>query len=176
MSVRFVVTVTVLAVVGVSACASAPAKADVQAPPARERYTFVKRPAKPRGCAFEVFEAPREPVRPYEVLGTLPMSTNVWLGEKGREALLRDTACRAGADAVLLPAPSERTVGDIQVREYQATFVAYTDASATPEAHEVLAPPADEGTVFVPIGEDVLGDTNGTLKRPIGPEDDAYWQ
>jgi hypothetical protein len=177
MPVRLTVLLSALAVVGAMACASTPQASEPPAPPAQP-HSFVKRPAKPKGCAFDVFEA-REPPRPYEVLGTLPVSANMWLGARGRKALLKDTACRAGADAVLLSTPSERTVGNTQVREYEAVFIAYTDVPATP-APEASAPPEveppAEGAVVVPIGEDLLGDTEGTMTRPVGPEDDAYWK
>lgn len=179
MSVRSAVVVSVVAVVGASACASTPVRVEeVKAP--REAH-FVKRPAKPRDCAFEVFEAPREPGRPYEVLGTLPVDTNMWLGAKGRKTLLRDTTCRAGADAVLLSRPSERMMGNTQMREYVAVFIAYTDGAGAraSDAAESPVPPveSEKGDIlFVPVGEDLLGDTEGSMKRPLGPEDDAYWE
>ena len=176
MSVRPAVLLSLLASLGVSACASTPAPPAAHVPP--DTGAFVKRPAKPRGCDFEVFEA-REPSRPYTVLGTVPLRTNEWLGARGRKKLLGDTACRSGADAVLLPHPSERQVGARYVREYTAVFVAYTDGPAPVEPAPVLAPPvepSEEGVIRVPVGEEVLGDTEGTMTRPIGPEDDAYWK
>lgn len=177
MSVRPAVLLTVLAALGVSACASTPPPpSPVHAPP--DTHAFVKRPAKPKGCDFAVFEA-REPPRPYTVLGTVPLSTNEWLGAKGRKKLLGDTACRSGADAVLLPQPSERQVGQQYVREYTAVFVAYTDVPAPVSPAKALPPhgePPGEDVILVPIGEEVLGDTEGTMTRPVGPEDDAYWK
>ncbi|MFP2931812.1 hypothetical protein ACLESO_42890 [Pyxidicoccus sp. 3LG] len=175
---RLPLVLSVLAVVGASACASRPEVPDepevsvARAEP-RPRHPFVKRPSKPKDCAFEVFEA-REPERPYVVLGKLPVEANVWLGTRGRKALLRKTACRSGSDAVLLPPPTERTVGDIQVREYTAVFIAFTDGAAPAAPAE--APPSDENVILVPIGEELLGDTDGTQVRPVSPEDDVYWE
>jgi len=98
------------------------------------RHAFVARPAREPGCAFEVFEE-REPSRPYEVLGVLPVSGNEYLGKEGRKALLQDTVCRAGADAVVLPRPFERLVaGRRQVREYEARFVVWKDSPSEKDA------------------------------------------
>ncbi|MCP3140002.1 hypothetical protein [Pyxidicoccus xibeiensis] len=170
---RLSLSLLLLAVLSLSACAARPRAPEVEQA-SRQEFPFVRLPSKPRDCAFEVFEE-RQPPRPYTVVGVLPVSVNMWLSPKRRKALLRDTACRSGSDAVLLPKPAERTVGDIQVREYQAVFVAWSDGSAP----VVEAPPAsapDEDVVVVPIGEEFLGDTEGTQVRPVSPEDDAYWE
>src|SRR5690242_7171960 len=83
-----------------SACATSSAK--------REPSQFKKWPSKPPDCEFDVFEAdiePSEPSRPYEVLGTLALDGNQWMGQEGRKEVLRQTACTAGADVVLLSRP-----------------------------------------------------------------------
>ena len=72
-----------LCVLSLAACASSP---EVKAPPVT--HTFEKRPPKPPGCAFDLFED-RTPPRPYVVLGSLPLQTNEWLGARKRKALLR---------------------------------------------------------------------------------------
>lgn len=155
------------------ACAhSPPEKAPVH-------YTFIKRPAKAPGCDFEVFEE-REPPRPYGVVGRLPMRTNEWTGARGRKALLAETVCRAGADAVLLPRPSERLVVNERVRDYEAVFIAWTDVPA-PRAEDEEPPPLpmnygpppspEEGYIIVPVGPDWPGDSIGTQERTLEPID-----
>lgn len=71
----------------------------------RELSEFKKWPSKPPDCDFELLEEDFEPSRPYEVLGSLTFDGNQWLGQKGCKEVLRDTACKAGADVVL---PSRR--------------------------------------------------------------------
>ncbi|MCE9670101.1 hypothetical protein LY474_20085 [Myxococcus stipitatus] len=123
------VSVTVLPAC-LGACVTGPSPQSV----APARHVFVARPARELGCAFEVFEE-REPSRPYEVLGVLPISANEYVGKEGRKALLQDTACRAGADAVVLPRPFERMVaGRLQVREYEARFVVWKDSPPEEDA------------------------------------------
>ncbi len=149
-----------LCALGASACASAPV---VEEP---VLGTFEKRPPKPPGCAFDLFED-HSPNRPYRVLGTLPLQTNEWLGARKRKALLHKTVCEAGADAVFLPRPEERTVGNVHLREYLALFIVYTDVPrrAAPDAPlSPLSVPSGADYV-VPIGEEVMGDTHGTEVR-----------
>ncbi|WP_164012660.1 hypothetical protein [Pyxidicoccus trucidator] len=167
MPVRLRFLLSSLAGVGVSACAAAPV---VEEPVVS---TFVKLPPKPWGCAYELFED-REPSRPYRVLGTLPLRTNEWLGARKRKALLRRTVCEAGADAVLLPRPEERVVGDMNVREYTAIFIAYTDVPARtePDAAPPPLPPPSGEDYTVPISEEVMGDTEGTEVRQEATEPD----
>lgn len=142
-----------------AACASAPPVK------AASSHTFVKRPARAPGCDFEVFEE-REPPRPYGVLGKVPLRINEWVGAKGRKALLQDTACQAGADAVLLPRPAERRVMNERVRDYEAVFITWMDVPAPPAEDEAAPPPPPEdGAILVPVGPEWPGDTLGTEVR-----------
>ncbi len=162
-----------LCALALSACA--------HSPPEKEptRHTFVKRPAKAPGCDFEVFEE-REPPRPYGVLGVVPVRTNEWVGVRGRKQMLADTACKAGADAVLLPRPTERLLGKERVRDYDATFIAWTDVPA-PRAEDEELPPLpvnhgpppspEEGYILVPVGPEWPEDTIGTQERTLAPID-----
>ena len=161
--VRFGVLLPVLTL---AACASSTGvKAPEGVAPA-VTSTFEKRPPRPPGCAFDLFED-REPPRPYVVLGALPVQTNEWLGGKRRKALLRKTVCEAGADAVLLQRPEERAMAHVRVREYTALFLAYTDVPARvdPDAPPPPLPPPSGGDYAVPISEDLMGDTHGTEVR-----------
>lgn len=92
----------------VSACAMPGAK--------REPSRFKKWPSKPPGCDFELLEEDFEPSRPHAVLGPLAFDGNPWLGQEGRKVVLRDTACKAGADVVLLSRPFERGSGKQLIR------------------------------------------------------------
>jgi hypothetical protein len=132
------------------------------------RSAFTPWPSKPPDCPFEVFEE-REPPRPYEALGALSFDSNPWLGEKGRKEALRETACRSGADAVLLSRPSERKVGTERVRTYEARFVVYTDVPPPPEVQAARAaasqpppPPPPSDAVVVPA-PDWMQDVEGTV-------------
>jgi hypothetical protein len=164
-----------LCALALSACAhSPPEKAAVSS-------TFVKRPSKAPGCDFEVFEE-REPPRPYGVLGKLPMRTNEWTGVRGRKALLADSVCRAGADAVILPRPVERRLVNERVRDYEALFIVWTDVAA-PRAEDEELPPLpvnhgpppspEDGYILVPVGPEWPGDTIGTQERPLTPIDET---
>ncbi len=169
MSPRFVL----FCALALSACAHSPPEK------AAGPSTFVKRPARAPDCDFEVFEE-REPPRPYGVLGRLPMSTNEWTGARGRKALLADTVCRAGADAVILPRPVERRLAKELVRDYEAVFIAWTDVP-TPRAEDEALPPLpvnhgpppspEEGYILVPVGPEWPGDTIGTQERTLAPID-----
>ncbi|WP_375768619.1 hypothetical protein NR798_44225 [Archangium gephyra] len=108
-----------------SACAMPGAK--------REPSHFKKWSSKPPECDFELFEEDFEPSRPYEVLGSLTFDGNEWLGAEGRKEVLRGTACKAGADAVLLSRPFERGVGKHLIRSYDVRFAVYTDVPPPPE-------------------------------------------
>jgi hypothetical protein len=135
----------------VSACATPGAK--------REPLKFKKWPSKPPDCQFDVFEEDFEPQRPYDVLGTLPFDGNQWLGEKGRKEVLRETACKAGADAVLLSRPYERSLGKQLIRSYDVRFAVYTDVPPPPEVQAERAeankppPPRSPDTVVIPSSE-----------------------
>jgi hypothetical protein len=134
-----------------------------------EIVKFKKWPSKPVDCDFDIFEEDFEPQRPYEVLGTLPFDGNQWLGEKGRKEVLRETACRAGADVVMLSRPYERWLGKENIRSYDARFAVYTDVPPPPEvqAEREAAnkppppPPPIPGTVVIPASE-WTEDTEGT--------------
>ncbi|PTL83260.1 hypothetical protein DAT35_14815 [Vitiosangium sp. GDMCC 1.1324] len=136
-----------------SACATLSAK--------REPNAFKAWPSRPPDCDFDVFEEDFEPSRPYEVLGTLPFNGNQWIGEKGRKELLRETACKAGAQAVLLSRPYERRMGKENIRTYDVRFVVYTDVPPPPEiqaAREAAGKPPPpprpaSGTVVIPSSE-----------------------
>lgn len=140
------------AAVGSSGCATLS--------PAREPIHFKKWPSKAAECDFDVFEEDQEPRRPFEVLGTLPFDGNLWLGEKGRKEVLRDTACKAGADVVLLSRFYERTVGSERIRSYDVRFAVYTDVPPPPEVQAERAaantpppPPRSPDTVVIPSSE-----------------------
>lgn len=140
----------------------------------------VQRLAREPGCAFEVFEE-REPPRPYAELGTLAVTGNEYLGKQGRKELLQETACLMGADAVLLPRPTERKVaGGQRVREYEARFVAWTDvparvaASEEPPPLQQRAPPtAEDGYLVIPVDPEWTGESIGTSVREVKPADAA---
>jgi hypothetical protein len=128
--------------------------------PSREPIAFKKWPSKPADCDFEVFEEDLEPRRPFEVLGMLPFDGNNWLGEKGRKEVLRETACKAGADVVLLSRAYERRLGTEQLRSYDVRFAVYTDVPPPPEVQAERAaantpppPPRTPGTVVIPSSE-----------------------
>ncbi|MFE8603188.1 hypothetical protein [Archangium violaceum] len=126
----------------------------------REPSQFKKWPSKPPDCGFDVFEAdaePSEPSRPYEVLGTLALDGNQWMGQEGRKEALRQTACTAGADVVLLSRPFERGFGKQVIRSYDVRFAVYTDVPPPPEvqaereaAREKPPPPRSPDTILVP--------------------------
>jgi hypothetical protein len=155
---------------GASACASAPVVEEAPALGA-----FEKHPPKPPGCAFDLFEE-RPPPRPYRVLGTLPLSTNNWLGARKRKALLRKTVCEAGADAVYLPRPEERAVGNLHLREYLALFIIYTDGPQRGAPDAPTPPPPSGEDYTVPISEELMGDTHGTEVREQQAAPEADWE
>jgi hypothetical protein len=144
-----------------SACAMPGAK--------RESSQFKKWPSKPPDCDFDVFEEdvePSVPSRPYEVLGSLALDGNQWMGQEGRKEALRGTACQAGADVVLLSRPFERGFGKQVIRSYDVRFAVYTDVPPPPEvqaereAAREKPPPRSPDTVLVPSPaweEDVEG-------------------
>jgi hypothetical protein len=147
----------VLCALALSACAHSPP--EKRADPG----TWLRRPAKAPGCDFELFEE-REPPRPYGVLGVVPLRTNEWVGAQGRKQMLADAACKAGADAVLLPRPTERLLVNERVRDYEALLVTYTDVPAPRMEDEEAPPPppVEEGTIVIPVGPDWPGESVGT--------------
>ncbi|REG29913.1 hypothetical protein ATI61_107610 [Archangium gephyra] len=126
----------------------------------REPSQFKAWPSKPPGCAFDFFEAdvePSEPSRPYDVLGTLAFEGNQWMGQEGRKEALRETACKAGADVVLVSRPFERGFGKQIIRSYDVRFAVYTDVPPPPEvqaereaAREKPPPRRSPDTVVIP--------------------------
>jgi hypothetical protein len=153
---------SLLALAGPGACATASGEAP-------ERHTFVYRPSRPPDCEFEVLEDGREPPRPYTVLGTMPFHGNEWLGTAGRKERLRETACRAGADAVLLSGFVERKLGTQRLREYEARFISYAPAPVEPEPPP--PPPLPPGAVRVPTtGAEWPEETYGTSVREAPPK------
>ena len=141
----------------------------------REPSQFKKWPSKPPDCDFELFEEDLEPSRPYEVLGSLTLDGNQWMGLEGRKEVLRGTACKAGADAVLLSRPFERGLGKQRIRSYDVRFTVYTDVPPPPEiqaerdAAKAPPPPPQRSpdTVVIPTPsweEDVEG-TSVTQKQ-----------
>lgn len=74
--------------------------------------------------------------------------------------MLRETACRAGAQVVLLSRPHERWLGKENIRSYDARFAVYTDVPPPPEiqaereaAREPPPPPPIPGTWVIPSSE-----------------------
>ena len=130
---------------------------------------FQQRPPKPEGCNFELYEE-REPPREYEVIGTLGLTGNEWLGTSGRKKLLSDTVCRAGADAVILMHPTERkgpTGHDL--REYEAQFIAFSPGSTEPAALPEQ-PAAAPGAITAPRGMEWPEESVGESTRKWEPK------
>jgi hypothetical protein len=130
---------------------------------------FQERPSKPEGCKFELYEE-REPPREYEVIGTLGLTCNEWLGVSGRKKLLSETACQAGADAVILSHPRERkgpTGHDL--REYEAQFISFSPGSTEPAALPDL-PPAEPGAIIAPRGMEWPEESVGESTRKWEPK------
>lgn len=133
------------------------------------RHAFEARPPKPSDCEFELYEE-REPTRPYRRIGTLPFSANSWMNEARRKEALRETACGAGADAVLLPRPVVRKMNlgnrrAEELREYEASFVIWTDGATPEAASSEPAQPQEPGTLVVPAGPEWPEEAEGTSTR-----------
>lgn len=141
--------------------ATACAGAGPSTQPEARWFAFKSRPPKVRGCEFDVFED-LKPARPHVLIGRLPMEISDYVGARGRKALLADTACESGADAVYLPPPSERSLAEGQrVREYLAHFLVWTDTPQAPLSDDDLPPlivregpqpTAEDGYIVVPVG------------------------
>ena len=173
----------VLSCAGLCACATPPRVAEPAPAPeptptltlARTWHRFEARPSKPPDCDFEVHEE-REPPRPYRQIGVLPFTTNAWMSAAARKRALRETACEAGADAVLLPRPEVRwmSLGSKQseeLREYQARFVIWTEGASPEAAASPESAPAtpEPGVLVVPAGPEWPGETEGTSTRYAPP-------
>lgn len=133
----------------------------------RDIRLFQERPPRPEGCDFEVYEQ-REPSREYEVIGTLALTGNEWLGEGGRKKMLSETVCRSGADAVILSSPVERKSAAGRVRDYEAQFISFSPGTAEPPPLPV-PPPAEPGAITVPRGMEWPEEAVGESKRKWEP-------
>jgi hypothetical protein len=113
----------------------------------------------PPACDFAFYET-REPPRPYEVIGEVPLTTNEWMNMGERKALLAKSACDAQADAVLLGTPQERKLtSGKRLREYHAKLLVFTDKPRAQEEPPSLAqPPVPPGTILVPVMQNGLSD------------------
>ncbi|WP_224244903.1 hypothetical protein [Hyalangium gracile] len=134
----------------------------------RDIRLFQERPSKPEGCEFDVYEQ-REPPREYEVIGTLGLTDNEWMGVGGRKEMLSETVCRAGADAVILSSPAERKTAAGRVREYEAQFVSFSPGATEPAALPDL-PPAETGAILVPRGMEWPEEAMGEATRKWEPK------
>ena len=129
---------------------------------------FAERPPKPDDCEFDVYEQ-REPPREYEVIGTLNLTGNEWLGKSGRKSLLAETACRAGADAVILSSPAERKSSVGIVRDYEAQFISFTPGVTEP-APLPDKPAAAPGAIVAPKGMEWPEESVGESTRKWEPK------
>jgi hypothetical protein len=129
---------------------------------------FAQRPAKPADCQFEIYEQ-REPPQEYEVIGSLSLTGNEWQGAGGRKALLHDTVCQSGADAVILSRPVERQSAAGRVYEYQAQFVSFAPGALEPAALPDK-PPAEDGAIVVPSGMEWPEEAVGQATRKWEPQ------
>lgn len=134
----------------------------------RDVRLFAERPSKPADCDFDVYEQ-REPPREYEVIGLLSLTGNEWQGAKGRKALLHDTVCQSGADAVILSHPVERKGATGRVYEYEAQFVSFSPGVLEPAALPDL-PPAEAGAVIAPKGMEWPEEAMGESTRKWEPK------
>jgi len=132
---------------------------------------FAERPPKPADCQFEVYEQ-REPPQEYEVIGTLSLTGNEWLGASGRKAMLSDTVCKAGADAVILSRPVERKSAAGRIQEYEAQFVSFSAGALEPAALPDR-PEAEAGAIVVPSGMEWPEEAVGQSTRKWEPQKDA---
>lgn len=129
---------------------------------------FAERPPKPADCQFEVYEQ-REPPQEYEVIGLLSLTGNEWQGAKGRKALLRDTVCQSGADAVILSRPVERKGSAGRIYEYEAQFVSFSPGVLEPAALPDK-PAAEDGAIVVPSGMEWPEESIGESTRKWEPK------
>jgi hypothetical protein len=150
-------------------CAAAFAGACATSGQTRDIRLFAERPPKSPDCEFEVYEQ-REPPHEYEVIGTLNLTGNQWLGARGRKNLLRETVCQAGADAVILLSPVERkSAAGGTVRDYEAQFISFAPGALEP-APLPERPPAEPGAIIVPRGMEWPEETLGEATRKWEPK------
>jgi hypothetical protein len=129
----------------------------------REVRLFQERAPKPEGCEFEIYEQ-REPPREYEVIGTLGLTDNSWMGTAARKKMLSEMVCQAGADGVILSHPVERKSATTQgaVRDYEAQFISFQPGATEPAPLPEL-PPAEPGAIIAPKGmewpEEAVGES-----------------
>jgi hypothetical protein len=149
-------------------CAAVFAGACATSGQVRDIRLFTERPSKPAGCEFELYEQ-SEPPHEYEVIGTLNLTGNLFVGEHGRKEMLRETVCQSGADAVILSSPIERKGPTGTVREFEAQFVSFDAGALKPAALPEL-PPAEPGAaMIVPRGMEWPEETVGEAKRKWEP-------
>jgi hypothetical protein len=129
---------------------------------------FAERPPKPADCQFEVYEQ-REPPQEYEVIGTLNITGNEWLGSSGRKSLLKETVCQSGADAVILSRPMERKGAAGRIQEYEAQFVSFSAGALEPAALPDR-PEAEAGAIVVPASMDWPEEAVGQSTRKWEPQ------
>jgi len=129
---------------------------------------FAERPPKPDDCQFEVYEQ-REPPQEYEVIGTLNLTGNEWLAASGRKALLSETVCRSGADAVILSRPVERKGATGRIREFDAQFISFSPGVLEPAALPDR-PAAEAGAIVVPSGMEWPEEAVGESTRKWEPQ------
>jgi hypothetical protein len=134
----------------------------------RDVRLFQSRPPKPAGCEFEVFEQ-REPPREYEVIGTLGLTANTFVGESARKDMLSETVCQAGADAVILSHPTERKSASGNVRDFEAQFISFTPLGNEPAALPDK-PAAEPGAIIAPRGMEWPEESVGESTRKWEPE------
>lgn len=151
-------------------CAAVLAGACATSGQVRDIRLFTERPPKPSGCEFEVYEQ-REPPHEYEVIGTLNLTGNVFVGEGARKEMLSGTVCQAGADAVILSSPTERKGPTGRVREFEAQFISFAPGALEPAALPDL-PPAEPGTgvIIAPRGMEWPEETMGEATRKWEPK------
>ncbi len=156
-------------------CAAVCAGACATSGQARDIRLFAERPPKSPDCEFEVYEQ-REPPHEYEVIGTLNLTGNQWLGARGRKKLLSETVCQAGADAVILSRPTERksATGGTML-DYEARFVSFAPGSLEPAALPEL-PPAEPGAIVAPRGMEWPEEAVGEASRKWEPRKEAQQQ
>ncbi len=148
-------------------CAAVFAGACATSGQVRDIRLFAERPPKPAGCEFELYEQ-SEPPHEYEVIGTLNLTGNLFVGEHGRKEMLRETVCQSGADAVILSSPVERKGPTGRVREFEAQFVSFDAGALEPAALPEL-PPAEPGAIIAPRGMEWPEESVGEAKRKWEP-------
>jgi hypothetical protein len=136
----------------------------------RDVRLFQERPPRPEGCEFELYEQ-REPPQEYEVIGTLGLTDNSWMGKSDRKKMLSEMVCQAGADGVILSRPVERRSAATKgaVRDYEAQFISFQPGATEPAPLPDL-PPAEAGAIIVPNGMEWPEEAVGESTRKWEPK------